>query len=282
MHFWDEMEPKPQFATPLKRLPGIFGKPVVQIWYVLLPAYFFFFVTTVYRPFGMEEALDMGAGLFYFNAAMLMSIVLICQFLMRFLFQLFYRSLSKTWIGYIFWCVGEMALVTYLSALYLYLMSSGAEPYFTQLAICLQYSFLILIYPYFGITVVCVLIQDRMPFDEASGRDIIRFADSSGNVRLAISASALLFIRAEDNYVKIHYLDNGKVKDYLLRSTMNAVAPLVEPFGLFRCQRSWYVNTNHIVALRKDPDDSITAELDAGGIAVPVSRALYRELSALL
>ena len=147
----------------------------------------------------------------------------------------------------------------------------------------MEYVFLILIYPYFGITVICVLISDRMPqTDVEVSKDHIRFCDSNNQVRIVLAAKNILFIRAEDNYVKIHYLDNGRVKDYLLRATMNSIAPLVEPYNLFRCQRSWFVNLSHIVALRKDPEDMITVELDTEGIIIPVSRAVYRELSSRL
>ncbi len=93
---------------------------------------------------------------------------------------------------------------------------------------------------------------------------------------------SILYIEAKDNYVIIYYLDNGKVKNYQLRNTMNAIAPLVEPYNIFRCQRSYYVNLSHINALRKDPNEMISAELDADNIVVPVSRKLYRELSAKL
>ena len=277
------MSNKTQSATALKTLPELFGQFGIQLWYILLPAYFFFFVVTVYRPFGMETALDMGRGLFYFNTTMLSCIILVCILLTRLLFWGIFHSIQRNWLGYIFWCFGELSVISYFMALYLCLMGGAVTPYFTEVAICMEYVFLILIYPYFGITVICVLISDRMPQTDVDvSKDHIRFCDSNNQVRIVLAAKNILFIRAEDNYVKIHYLDNGKVKDYLLRATMNSIAPLVEPHNLFRCQRSWFVNLSHVVALRKDPDDMITVELDAEGISIPVSRAVYRDLSARL
>ena len=264
-------------------MPDLFGSFGFQLWYILLPAYFFFFMVTVYRPFGMEEALNMGRGLFYFNTTMLMCIILVCLLIMRLIFWGIFKYIQRNWLGYFFWCFGELTVVTYFMALYLCLMGGAVTPYFTEVAICLQYSFLILFYPYFGITVIGVIFADRIPErDEEVAKDHIRFTDSNNQVRIVLAAKSILFIRAEDNYVKIHYLDNGKVKDYLLRATMNSIAPLVEPHNLFRCQRSWFVNLSHIVALRKDPDDLITVELDTEGITIPVSRAIYRDLSARL
>ena len=276
------MSAKPQSTPSLKRVPDIFGTFSFQLWYILLPAYFFFFMVAVYRPFEMEQALDMGRGLFYFNTTMLMCIIVVTLLLLRLLFWGIFRNSQRNWLGYFFWCFGEITVINYFMALYLCLMGGAVTPYFTQVAICLQYSFLILFYPYFGITVVCALISSGSEPEEEVAKDHIRFVDSNNQVRIVLAAKSILFIRAEDNYVKIHYLDNGKMKDYLLRATMNSIAPLVEPHGLFRCQRSWFVNLAHIVALRKDPDDMYTVELDTDGISIPVSGALYRDLSARL
>jgi len=101
-------------------------------------------------------------------------------------------------------------------------------------------------------------------------------------VKIVLLKDAILYVQADENYVKVHYLDNGRVKSYSLRSTMRAIAPLMEQFGLFRCQRSYYVNLSHIVALRKDPNDIILAELDVQNIAIPVSRKVYHALSERL
>ena len=63
---------------------------------------------------------------------------------------------------------------------------------------------------------------------------------------------------------------------------MTAITPLADRFGIFRCQRSYFVNPTHIVALRKDVNDMYTVELDVPGLIVPVSRNKYPELSRLL
>ena len=72
------------------------------------------------------------------------------------------------------------------------------------------------------------------------------------------------------------------MKEYQLHNTMNAIRESVEKYGLFRCQRSYYVNMAHVSSLRKDPNDVISAELDCGGIRVPVSRSLYMDLATRL
>jgi DNA-binding LytR/AlgR family response regulator len=266
----------------MTRLPHVYDRFTTQLWYIfLIPAFFFLFVV-IYRPFDMYPALEMGRGLFFFNATMLMCIQMGVLLVTRSLFYLMHRHRKRNWWECSAWFVLELTAISYLSALYLFLMSRQALPYFEQLALCVQYTFLSLLFPYVIITLVCVIVGQGHAPETLQGKDVIRFTDASRQVRLALDKRAVLFIKAEENYVKIHYTENGSVKDFQLRSTMHAMEPLASRYGLFRCQRSYFVNPDHITALRKDVGGLMTAELDAGGFIIPVSKALYRDLSHLI
>ena len=257
--------------------PELFRRYPTQLWYIFLPAAFFFIFMVVYQPFGSAEALDMGRGLFIVNVALLTSIVLVLLLISRTLFFLLSKYVCHNWWQFLGWTMLELTVLTYFLALYVYLVGGRQVPYFQELAICLQYSFLVLMYPYFGITVVGVIVA-RQSADSGRG-DIIRFTDANHQVKIMLQKDAILYIQADENYIKIYYLDNGKVKEYVLRSTMSAIEPLMNRFGLFRCHRSYYINTTHILALRKDPYDMISAELDVQNLKIPVSKRLYHALS---
>lgn len=278
---WDEMSAQKQITTNSLKLPELYGKFTTHLWYMLFPAVFFFTFIVVYRPFGSEEMLDMGRSLFFFNTAIMMCIVLVTTIVTRLVYYLLYKFVNHTWWEFSGFCMLEMVIITYFLALYLFLMRHDGRIYFEYVGLCTQYSFLVLLFPYFGITIVCALVGKRES-NLAEQKGLIRFSDTSHQVKAVLDNKSILYIEAKDNYVIIYYLDNGKVKNYQLRNTMNAIAPLVEPYNIFRCQRSYYVNLSHINALRKDPNDMISAELDAENIVVPVSRKLYRDISAKL
>lgn len=278
---WDEMSTTKQITTNSARLPELYGKFTTHLWYMLFPAVFFFTFIVVYRPFGSEELLDMGRSLFFFNTAIMMCIVLVTTIVTRLIYYLLYQFINHTWWEFSGFCLIEMVVITYFFALYLFLMRHDGRIYFEYVGLCTQYSFLVLLFPYFAITIVCALAGKRdSVISEQKG--LIRFSDTSRQVKAVLDNKSILYIEAKDNYVIIYYLDSGKVKNYQLRNTMNAIAPLVEPYNIFRCQRSYYVNLSHINALRKDPNEMINAELDVDNIVVPVSRKLYRDLSAKL
>ena len=266
----------------MQKIPDIFSRYTTQLWYILLIPFFFFGFIVVYRPFDTTAALDMGRGLFFANAAILSGIVLVWLLITRTVFYLLYRHLSHNWWQFIAWCFLELTALTYFLALYLYLMSHHALPYFEQLAVCLQYSFLVLAYPYIIITTICVVSALTQRSETSPSKSLLRFQDASRQTKLVLDKDAILFIKAEENYVRIHYTENGRTKTYQLRATMNSIEPMAEKHGLYRCQRSFFVNPTHITALRKDVNNVTTAELDTDGIVIPVSRALYKELTHLL
>lgn len=282
------MSPEPQSANYnqpllLRPIQDIFAQIASNFWYVLFSTLFWFFMVLVYRPFNMEQALDMGQGHFFLNATLCACVVAGSLFLLRLVFMLICRNVPVLWFNYIIWCFMEMFAVAFFLALYTYIISGRGEHYFFHVAVCLKYSFLILFYPYFSVTSILCIIDfvDNQKLVNQRG-DLIRFKDSNGQVRIVLSASVILYIKAEVNYVRIYYLDGSIVKEYQLHTTMNALRESVEKYGLFRCQRSYYVNIAHVSSLRKDPNDVISVELDCGGINVPVSRNLYMELAAKL
>jgi len=261
----------------MNELHAIFRKFTNALWYILVLPTFFFFMVVVYQPFHMAESLDMGSGRFIFNAAMLMCIALVTLLITRTVMYLLRKYLCRNWWQYIAWMLLEFAMLTYFFALYIYLAVDRSIPYFTQLALCLRYTFLIMGYPSAFISIVSVLIDvSQQPVRQ---HDVIRFTDANRQVKIVLQKEAILYVQADENYIKIHYLDNGKEKQYALRMTMAAVTPMLEQFGFFRCHRSYFVNVSHIVALRKDPGEVISAELDVPQITIPVSRRLYHALS---
>lgn len=263
----------------MKSFPEIFKKFTTQLWYVFLTPLLFFIIMGVYRPFENPAALDMGRSLFVFNVTIMMCIILVYLLISRTLYYFLRKFLCTNWWQFCGWIVIELVAMTFFIALYLTLMS-GAGSYFLHLAYSLQYTFLILIVPYFGITAVCTIVS--LNTVNIRERDSIRFTDRNGQVKIVLLKDAILYIKAEENYITIYYLDGETIKNYTIRSSMTAIAPLVEGFGLFRCQRSYFVNPTHIVALRRDPNDMYSAELTVSGLTIPVSRNKYSEISKLL
>lgn len=250
------------------------------IHFVAIPVFFVAFML-IYAPFDSKAFIGAGRDLYSFNFVILSCIVFVTLVGLRLAFFFIWRKRALSVFWYCLWCVGEVLIIAHFFTLFIVLMAKGGMTYFYVLAKSLEICFLVLIYPYLLIGLILSLIADK-PDSIDSTSSLIRFADEYKRQKLVIDSRAILYISAEENYVRIFYLDAGRVKNYLLRNSMKSLESMVSDKGLVRCQRSYFVNPQHIIVLRKDKEGQIMAELDTESITVPVSKTYYQSLSAVL
>lgn len=276
------------FATVMQKENGIsrdfFSFPVQILHFAGIPLFFLLFIE-VYRPEAIVEFLSVGVVSPEFNVCILASILLVVLVGFRLAFYFLRNRLNPGGGIYALWCAGEIAVFAAFGALYMTLISSGAYGFFPCLAKSLLYFFGTLLWPYviFALWIGC-RSKSGKPAPETDIADgMIRFSDDSQRLKLTVATSSLLFVQANENYVNIAYMDSGKVRHYQLRSSMKRLEDMLQAHGLQRCHRAWFVNPAHIKILRKTHDGAVLADLDIEGCqSIPVSRAKYDDLSALL
>ena len=92
-----------------------------------------------------------------------------------------------------------------------------------------------------------------------------------------------MFIRSEDNYVQIHYLDKDRTKKFILRSSMRALEEDLSRHGLVRCHRSYFINPAYIRIVHRDSAGLIVADLNQEGFeGIPISRKYQDIITKLL
>ena len=95
---------------------------------------------------------------------------------------------------------------------------------------------------------------------------------------LVLMPDQLLYIAAADNYIKIHHLEQGQVKQTLLRSSLKkAAAALEENPRLFRCHRTFLVNLDHVTEVSGNAQ-GYKLLLAHTGDWIPVSRSLHEAI----
>lgn len=265
----------------MRKIPSVFYKATTQIWFYVGIALFFLAFIVLYEPSDICFFFDTPRQLLTLNELLLSAIILVVLSISRNLMFILRKNLQLTWIFYIMWCVAEIIVMAAFMGLYMSLISLGYYTYFAALGYCFGYLLEIVSYPYVFITLVFVLLSlHEKSVDEDA---LIRFYDNTGKLKLVVASAALLFIEAQENYVKIHYQEGQRLKDYTLRNTMRSLEELADKHGLVRCQRSFYVNPLHVRVLRRDKEGVIMAELDTvESKPIPVSPRYYEKLSKLL
>ena len=270
----------------MKTISRTFYKmPSHVMFFTVVPVFFFLFVLA-YDPFNISELLNAGRGLFTLNLIICTLIVLAVMSLSRMLLYILKRHLDLNWSLYILWCVGEVVLSGLFMSIPLGIGWAAEHTYFQTMSVCVLYTAGILVFP---LSILTMAVQLHV-LDEKAGtaprvdeRTLLRFYDEQKRLKLVVSSEGVLYIEAEENYVHIVHLDNGRVKEFTLRSSMRALEEMLLRHGLLRCHRSFYINANHVELLRKDASGYALAQLDHNGTKpIPVSKRYYDALVALL
>lgn len=262
------------------QVPAIYRRFKPQLLHVVALPIFYFIIMLIYRPFDMPELL--GKEWFGVHITILTCIIFCSVLITRLVY--YFLPLRLNYVLYSVWCVGEVIFVSFFTALYIWLVLHKVMPYFDVVTTSLQHLFLIEIYPYVILALsfrVYEYHRVSQHLDDAL-TSRIRFYDDKHNLKLIVMAERVLYIAAEENYVNIHYVESGKIRNFVLRSSMKAIDEVCVENKLVRCHRSYYVNPVHIKVLRKDASGVIFAELDADVRHIPVTKRYYDHLAELL
>lgn len=254
------------------------------IMHSLIVPVFILLFTIYYRPYGAYDVLHMEHASFAFNATILFCIVLVSISITRGWLYLIgkYKVISRT--VYLLWCIAEILVASLFTTMYIILMDKETIPFFELAASSFTMMLATGIYPYgflwLGLELYAKNNEDQVTPEDHS---LIRFYDEYGKLRFVIAPEAVIFIKSEDNYVQIHYLDKGRTKKFILRSSMRALEEGLEKHGLVRCHRSYFINPAFIRIVHRDEAGMIAADLNQEGYdSIPISRKYQDVITKLL
>lgn len=247
--------------------------------FVVLPLFYLLFVL-LFNPFALCDYLDMGRDLAQFNLLMLTSIIFLVTLVTRIVLWLLRDAIHLTVWHYLLWVAAELLLCSAFCALYLSLMAK--EPFFSKFVMCIGELTAILIFPY-AILALFLTVKGLLEGEGPDDGSIVKFRDETQKLRFAVSAADLLYVEAHENYAHVFFVDNGRVRQQKIRSTMKRLEEVLERHGLVRCQRAYIVNPPHVKNVRRDEAGFVFADLDTPGTpAIPVSRTYYDRLTSIL
>ena len=262
---------------------NITGRTSTILHSLAIPLFFLFF-TIFYKPRSIEKLLDMEHASFAFNITILFCIVLLSTSITRVWLYLLglYRSVSKQ--IYAAWCVCEMIIAALFSSLYITLMLKEPVSYFEIAGTAMILIMTSTVYPYIFLWLQYEIYAGKQRLDGTPDeKSLIRFYDEYKKLKLVIAREAVMFIKSEENYVHIHYLDHDKNKKFTLRSSMKALEETLTKHGLVRCHRSYFINPEYIKIVHRNSAGIIVAELNKPNCdTIPISRKYQDVITKLI
>ena len=122
------------------------------------------------------------------------------------------------------------------------------------------------------------MVNDKMKDADSK---LINLVDSTGKLKMSINVDSLYYVESQDNYVKIYYDSDGKLCNYMLRSTTKSIEA---KFGewLVRCHRGYLVNKNKIRIFRNDRDGMYICLLHDNIRQIPVSKSYASNIQRVI
>ena len=242
-----------------------------------------------YEPKALSALLDAGSSYVAianpgsFNTVICAAIIFVVMAVSRMTLWLVRKRLPATLWRYSFWCIGELLVCCAFCGLYLVLMDRGYDGgYFNYFGRSLSTIGTIIYLPYIVLTLLYMALEEpRAGALEGDAR--LKFYDNRHQLKFITEASAVLYIESNENYIVIHYLDNGIEKRFQLRNSMKNIEPLCEKAGFARTHRCYIVNPRHVKLIRKEPGGINVADLGlARDEGIPISKKYYDSIASLL
>ena len=269
------------FPKALTRLPSTF------IHIGAVPASFLV-GALVYEPKALGELMTAGQGiaaidnLHSFSIVICAAIILLVMSVARMTLWLIRKRFPSDLWRYAFWCIGEILACCAFCGLYLVLMDAGSEGgFFHYFGHGVSSIGSVLVAPY----LVLALLYMALDESEAAPVDGMRlkFYDNRHQLKFITEARSVMYIESNENYIILHYLENGIEKKVQIRNSMKNIEPLCEQAGFARTHRCFIVNPLHIKSIRKEAGGVNFAEL--GGErseGIPISKKYYDSITSLL
>ncbi|MBR4842841.1 MAG: LytTR family transcriptional regulator [Bacteroidaceae bacterium] len=268
----------------MHKIPDSYFKGNILACYILLiPMYAFFFLIGA-KPFHLDTFMDVTQGQLAFRAAIMVSIEIVVVLISRLSMLLARSKHQLSYTGFVIWELIEGVAITMFCALFVWLIDKRSMIYVDLLPKMFLITCSILLFPY----VITALISELKDRDTRLAKNMVTiekyasgqigredstlpFTDEKKTLKLAVTANAILYVEAADNYVNICYLNNDKLIHFPLRNSMRSIEQICESNNIVRCHRSYYVNLRKVRAIQKGPDGLFAELTYAAAPHIPVS-----------
>ncbi len=283
-----------------KELPSFLTEKGNTVRIILFTTVYSLLFINIFRPFNSENWLPhMSDYDYFFYGSLLVVIGMVVISLSRMLMGFVVKRASIGTIEYFSWLFTEVLV---LAIFYVIIANnvnfikmyqeannlSFNEAIFDIFKKTVANTFWMLIIPYI-MSILYLSNQDlkskiaKLKNSDAPENDknYLQFYDEKGEMKISIMATNVIYLEAADNYVTIKYLKNNTPLEFSLRNSLKSIAEGLTGTAIQRCHRSFMVNFEHVVSLRKD-NGELYFEFNVPGIKeIPISKTYNNKIMEL-
>ncbi len=115
-----------------------------------------------------------------------------------------------------------------------------------------------------------------------TGHNNVFFESKYKKDSISLTVNSIRVIKSAGNYIEIYYFENGEMSKHFVRSTFVYAEKLLENFNfIFRCHRTYLVNTNFIKEAEGGPQ-GVKIQVQDLDFLVPVSQNYITKLQEII
>ncbi|GAP43685.1 protein containing LytTr DNA-binding domain [Lentimicrobium saccharophilum] len=246
---------------------------------ILFTAFFALIFINVYAPFGVDVWFHTTRWqLLLYSSVITLTGVLVVVISRIIMYHTRRTKLLRLW-QYLVWVLAEVFFMGLFYTLYQKLILHDPRFFPDLLALSVQNTALVLLLPYSVLWLYFSWEDKKIRLEkirkegapDGPVKGMVHFCDERGGLRFSLKAENLLYLEAADNYVYIHYLDNGKLSRHLLRSNLKRLDGELQDSALVRCHRSYMVNSEKVSLIRREKE-GLRIEMEGiANLSLPVS-----------
>ena len=252
---------------------------------IIITAVFSLVFINSYKPFNSEQWVNLSPTYYFVLSFLLVLIGILVLAVSRYLMYRLVRKHSMYYAEYALWVFLEIVVLAGFYTLFALILDDNLNFWNwadvitvfrdaninTFLIVLLPYAFSWMYFSYSEKRDRLKELENGIMFRKRSA--VFQFKDEKGEMRFSVPLENIVYLEAADNYVEINYLNQGKLSQELLRNSLKRVAQELVQTPIQRCHRSYMVNFDHVVAMRRNGME-IDIELDVQNIKkIPVSRS---------
>jgi DNA-binding LytR/AlgR family response regulator len=272
-----------------QKLPDYLNEKSNIIRLIVLTALFALVFINIYEPFNSRSWKPGISEMAYFLYSSLITLTGVLVVVISRIIMYYHCKHGKTLLiwHYAVWVLAEITVMSSFYALFEILVMHDQRSVNalmkgsitnTSLILLLPYAILWLYFSYLDKKKKLELIESGE--NEPTKKSMLSFSDEKSDLKLSIQTEQLLYLESADNYVKIYYLNKGKLTNFMLRNSLKNIEESLSGTALIRCHRSFVVNFDKVKVLRKEKD-GIYLALDQENIPdIPVSKTYTERVMA--
>ena len=264
-----------------QKIPEYLNEKGNIIRLIIYTAVFALIFINIYQPFGSQNWFPISEVKYFLFSSLIILTGVLVVVISRIIMYHYAKQHDVFIWQYALWVLVEISAMSIFYIMLETFAFDDARPFREMMQQSAINTSLVLLLPYSTIWLYFSLkdknrklekLSQELEMQEQPLKGILNFLDEKKELRLSVFSEQVLWIEAADNYIKINYINKGKVASFMVRNTLKVIEESLVNTSMVRCNRSTIINFDHIKVLRKEKE-GILLGLDMDYIPdIPVSK----------